>query len=278
MSKGARIAIAVVIGLIAALFGTLYLSTQREKLIGSSEVVRVYVATQEIPPNTLLDSDMIAVREIPRSFVQPQAFLTSEVPDKSKIKGVTVVAIKENEQILRTKLYEGAPPPLSADLKAEPRKGLVGVGVDMTDLPNSLHGLVKPGDRVDVLASYKFEKNDQEDFTEIQPMLQNIEVLAVNERTMSNQKVWVPTKPGEEPRAEQTAKTIVLAVTPAAAQQLILAQQLGEIWLILRGTGDNSQKAYEVWNNERLLSPTKRLWRGSNQKIDAINQMMAGRR
>ncbi|MHB0968174.1 MAG: Flp pilus assembly protein CpaB [Thermoanaerobaculia bacterium] len=271
MSKGARIAIAVVIGLIAALFGVLYLNGQREKLIGSSEVVRVYVATEEIPANTLLESDMIAVREMPRSFVQPQAFLTTEIPDKSKLKGVTVVPIKENEQILRTKLYEGAPPPLSADLKA--RTGLVGVGIDMSDLPHSLHGLVKPGDHVDVLASFQFEKENNEDYTEIRPMLQNIEVMAVNERTMSNQKVWVPTKPGEEQRAETTAKTVVVAVTPEAAQQVILAQQLGKIWLVLRAQGDTGPKRYEVWNNDRFFQGPRRLFKASDQRLEMLNQM-----
>lgn len=277
MSKGARIAIAVVIGLVAALFGVLYLNGQREKLIGSSEIVRVYVATEEIPANTLLESDMIAIREMPRSFVQPQAFLTSEVPDKSKVKGVTVVPIKENEQILRTKLYEGAPPPLSADMKA--RTGLVAVGVDMVDLPQSLHGLVKPGDRVDVLASFKFAKENNDDYTEIMPMLQNIEVMAVNERTMSNQKVWVPTKPGEEPRAETTAKTVVLAVTPEAAQQVIIAQQLGEIWFVLRSVGDTAPKRYEVWNNDRFFQGPRRLLKASDQRLDMLNQLrkQAGR-
>lgn len=277
MSKGARIAIAVVIGLVAALFGVLYLNGQREKLIGSSEIVRVYVATEEIPANTLLESDMIAIREMPRSFVQPQAFLTSEVPDKSKVKGVTVVPIKENEQILRTKLYEGAPPPLSADLKS--RQGLVAVGIDMVDLPQSLHGLVKPGDRVDVLASFQFSKENNDDYTEIMPMLQNIEVMAVNERTLSNQKAWVPTKPGEEPRAETTAKTIVLAVNPEAAQQVILAQQLGNIWFVLRAAGDAAPKRYEVWNNDRFFQGPRRLLKASDQRLDMLNQMrkQAGR-
>jgi pilus assembly protein CpaB len=246
MSRTGRIALALLLGFMAALFGMIYLGSQRDQLLGSSEMVGVYIAGDAIKPNTPIEPGMLATRQIPRAFVQPGAITVSEAPDKNKIKGVALVPIAENEQILRSKLYEGAPPPLSTELKSRPN--MVAVGINIEQLPNALHGLVKPGDRVDVLASFKFEKTKDEDFTEVRPLYQNVEVLAVNERTPGNIKVIGQDK-NADAQPEKVAKTVTLALPPAAAQQIILTQQLGTIWLLLRAPGDNTQYPYEIWNN-----------------------------
>ena len=274
MSKGGRIAVAVGFGLLAALFGMLYLGSQRDQLLGSSEMVRVYVAADDIKANTPLEGSMLTVRQIPRAFLQPGVITVTEAPEKEKVKGVTLVPIRENEQVVRTKLYEGAPPPLSADLKSKPN--MVAVGINVEALPNVVHGLIKPGDRVDVLASFKFEKSKDEDFTEIRPLYQNVEVLAVNDRTASNVRVIGPEKASVDQPADKQIKTVTLALPPPAAQQIILTQQLGNIWLLLRAPGDNSQHQYEIWNNERLLRSPFRLWRA--QSRDEMMREMLTRR
>lgn len=271
MSKGGRIAIAVGLGLLAALFGMLYLGSQRDQLLGSSEMVRVYVATDDIKPNTPLEPGMLAVRSVPRAFLQPSVITVSEMPEKEKIAGTTLVPIRENEQILRTKLYEGAPPPLSSDLANKPNT--VAVGIDIEALPNAIHGLIKPGDRVDVLASFKFEKTKDEDFTEIRPLFQNVEVLAVNDRTAGNLRVIGPEKANPDQQSDKVIKTVTLAMTPPAAQQIILTQQLGSIWLLLRAPGDTGQHQYEIWNNERLLQSPFRLWKAQSRE-DMVRQML----
>jgi Flp pilus assembly protein CpaB len=269
MTKRARLAIAIVLGLLAALFGMLYLNTERDKFIGSSEVVHVYVATEDIPANTIIDKDKLTTRAVPRSFLQPQSITTTEIPDKANVKGVTIVEIKQNEQLLRTKLWDGTEPPLSKDLKS--RKGMVAVTVAMKAQPQALHGLVKPGNRVDVLASFRFEKSDKEDFREVRPLLTDVEILAVNDTSISNVKPYVPVKAGDE-RVAKRAETVTMALPPAAAQQVILAQQLGDIWLLLRAEGDNTPHTYEVWNNERLLQSQYKLWR-SDPREEMMSQL-----
>jgi Flp pilus assembly protein CpaB len=271
MSRGARILIALALGGLAALFGMLYLSSERTALLGSSEMVRVYVAADDIPANVNLEKDMISVREIPKTFLQPQSIPVADVPDKAKLKGVTLVEIKEGEQIVRTKLFEGAPPSLSNELKT--RQNLVAVGVKMASLPHSVHGLIQPGDRVDILASFEFEKTDGEPFTEVRPMYQNVEVLSVNDRTASNIKILGAEKAGGEQAEQSTAKTVGLALPPAAAQQVVLAQQLGDIWMILRAPGDSSQHQYEIWNNERLLQSPYKLWHARDNRAEVMRQI-----
>lgn len=259
MSKGLKIFIALAFGLLAALFGMLYLNSRSNQILGSAEVVRVYAAAQDIKPNTALDKDMLTVIQVPKKYLQPQCILVSEFPDKTKVKGVTLVPIKEGEQIVRSKLYEGAPPPLSTELKP----GMVAVGINVEALPNVVHGLIRAGDRVDVLASFKFEKSKDEDFTEIRPLYQRIEVLAVNEKTAGTRVVVDSKKAGEEP--DKVIRSVTLAMSPTAAQQMILTQQLGNVWLLLRAPGDSSEHQYEVWNNERLLQSPYRLWRAQTR-------------
>ena len=275
MSRGARILIAVALGGLAALFGMLYLSSERSALLGSSEMVRVYVAADDIPANVNIEKDMITVREIPKTFLQPQGIPVADVPDKAKLKGVTLVEIKEGEQIVRTKLFEGSPPSLSNELKT--RQNLVAVGVKMDALPHSVHGLVKPGDRVDVLASFEFEKENGDTFTEIRPMFQNVEILSVNDRTTGNIKILGEEKANQQQAEQTTAKTVSLGLPPAAAQQVVLAQQLGSIWLLLRSPSDTSQHQYEIWNNERLLQSPYKLWKARDAQAAMIRQMAGNR-
>lgn len=273
MGKGAKIAIAVGLGLLAALFGLLYLNAQRNALLGGTELVQVYVASRDIPANTALESSALATREIPRAFLQPGAIPVSEVPDRTKIQGVTVAAISTGEQLSRSKLSEGREPPLSADLKA--MKGMVGVGVEMAQAPQSISGLVKPGDRVDVLASFEFEKpgTQGESFTEVRPLFMNVGVIAVNQVTASTRQLPVDPSVATEP---VEIVTVTLALPPPNAQQLVLAQQLGNVWLLLRAQGDNTQNTYEVWNNERLIGASNKLFRAQESQA-ALLRRIAGR-
>ena len=272
MSRGGRIAVAVALGLLAALFGMLYLSTQRDALRGTSDIVRVYVATKDIKPNTPLDESMIALRDVPRRYMQPGSITVNDIDDPSKIVGVALVPIRETEQILRTKLTEGAIPPLSSELKG--RAATVAVSVEMKGFPHAIHGLLKPGDRVDVLASFTFEKTREEQFTEIRPLFQNLEVLAVNDVTTSTTKVATGSAVGGDGPSDKLTRTVTLAASPATAQQLVLAQQLGNVWLLLRAPDDKGQHQYEIWNNERLLQSPYKLWQAKDPQQEMMEQLL----
>jgi pilus assembly protein CpaB len=269
MSRGARILIALALGGLAALFGMLYLSSERAALLGTAETVRVYVANEDMPANAAIDPERVTVRDVPQTFLQPQAITVQDVPDKGKLRGVTLTEIKQGEQLIRTKIFDGPPPTLASELRA--RQGMVAVGVDMEALPNTIHGLVRPGDRVDVLASFLFEKGgDEGPFTEIRPLFQNVEIISVNDRTPGNIAILGEEETGGSDAEATIAKTIGLALPPPAAQQIILAQQLGSIWLLLRSPGDTTQYQYEVWNNDRLLQGAYKLWRARDPRAEAL--------
>lgn len=272
MSRGPKLAVAAVLGLLAALFGMVYLSSERSKLVGSGEQVEVYFAADDIPANTPIEGGKLVARTIPKTFQLPGAITTKEVNDKNRITGFAVVPIREGEQLLRNKIWEGKAPPLSADLAS--RQGLVAVSVKMKDAPQSVHGLLQPRDRVDVLAELDFVKPPKEKFKEVRPLFYNVEVLAVNRTTMSSITQNIPIEKMEA-QALEKVDTVTLALSPVAAQQLVLAQELpsASIWLILRTPGSGAYK-YEVWNTDRLIQSQYRLWDAEADAERAQQAMM----
>lgn len=275
MSRGPKLAIAIALGLLAALFGMVYLNTERNRMLGTTEIVEVYVAASDIPANTPIDGAKLATRRIPRTFAQPQSITTAEVADSSKITGVTIVPIEEGEQVVRTKLWTGKTPPLAADLRA--RSGMVAVSVQMDEDPQSLHGLVQPRDRVDVLALLEFVKPNEEKFKEVRPLFYNVEVLAVDRTTASSVTQNLPVDKNALVPKEESLKTVTLALSPVAAQQLILAQELpsSKIWLVLRSPSSGDYR-YETWNTDRLIQSEHRLWDKEESRAEMQKEMMRG--
>ncbi|HUF17352.1 MAG TPA: Flp pilus assembly protein CpaB, partial [Thermoanaerobaculia bacterium] len=251
----------------------LYLNAQRDALLGGTELIEVYVASRDIPPNVALESNALTTRQIPRAFLQPGVIPVSEVPDRTKIQGVTIASIATGEQISRSKLIDGMEAPLSSDLRTMP--GMVAVGIRMAESPMSVSGLVRAGDRVDVLASFQFEKPGaaSEPFTEIRPLFMNVAVVAVNQTTQSTRQA--PRDPTLDVALLEVT-TVTLALPPPNAQQLVLAQQLGDVWLLLRAQGDAAPFDYEVWNNERLLGSANKLFRAQESQ-SALIRSLSGR-
>lgn len=275
MSRGPKLAIAIALGLLAALFGMVYLNTERDRVLGTTEIVEVYVAAGDIPANMPIDGAKLATRRIPSTFKQPQAITTAEVSDRAKITGVAIVPIQEGEQIVRTKLWTGKAPPLVDDLKRRP--GMVAVTVKMNETFQALDGLVQPRDRVDILALLEFIKPDKSKFKEVRPLFYNVEILAVDRITASSVSQNLPQAKTEITQSPGEVKSVTLALPPVGAQQLVLAQQLpsSRIWLILRSPASGDYR-YETWNTDRLIQSEHRLWDAEEFSVEAQRELMKG--
>jgi len=59
MGKGGKIAIAVMLGILAAIFGMLYLNQAKQEALGNLEVVRVWVAKQAVAANVPLTPEAL---------------------------------------------------------------------------------------------------------------------------------------------------------------------------------------------------------------------------
>jgi pilus assembly protein CpaB len=130
------------------------------------------------------------------------------------------------------------------------------------DAVKGVAGLIKPGDKVDVLAQVALDVEDQS-IDLARTVLQNKLVLAVEQDAVDERVGAMPSlevaakenekagrrrkeKPNEaeKPKPEKKgakpkiAKNITLAVWPHEAEKLALAEELGNIRLVLRNEGD----------------------------------------
>lgn len=102
-------------------------------------------------------------------------------------------------------------------------------------------GFVGPGDRVDVIVTYKIKVRDKDnpavqsmiDQYATETVLENVRVLAADQKAIR-----------EEEKAK-VARTVTLEVSSAEAEKLALAQEMGDLKLSLRGIGDEEQVRQE---------------------------------
>jgi pilus assembly protein CpaB len=216
--------IALVIAAVAALVGLgllwLYMKRFEEEASGGPPI-NVVMATQDIPLGTVLTSEMMAIRPMPSVFVEERHIRAEDMED---VIGVRVsLGVKANESILWTDLATTAAE--SRNLSGLIREGMRAVTI-RADVTSNFGGLLRPGDRVDVLITATRAEGGGERVTA--PLLQNLIVLAVGQDTGGDDRV----------RAGPPESEVTLGVTIEQAQILTYARQAGVLTLVLRNFVD----------------------------------------
>jgi pilus assembly protein CpaB len=198
--------------------GTLY--TQRlEAEVSGGPKIPVLVAAADIPISAILTEKLLAVRDLPSAYLESRHIRATEL---KKVIGQRVIeGLKANEALLGSDLA-----------KFRERKqlsGLVANGMRALSIDGrsaDFDGLLRPGDRVDVLLSTggKSESNSS-----TVTLLQNLLVLSVGgttERTDTNEKTY------------GRGATVTVSSTVDQAQILTEAMRRGKLTLTLRNTDD----------------------------------------
>lgn len=251
-------------------------ATPRE--IAGNADTSVITATQDIPARTEIKADMVQVTKVPKAAVLAGAYSESNLV----VGRITSIPIAKGEQVLQPKLATR-----SKDL------GLSGVVPDgmramamKVDKVVSPSGLVRPGDRVDIIGVVDVKYTDvitQNDFTETRAITvaQNVEVLAV-EQALENQiasqtaaqAVSKPAASGtaaagataapgntspaiaDQPDANKDAAVVTLSLTPEQLQQVMLIDEKGKIRLAVRAPGDDTIAPLDNTTFISLADPT----------------------
>ena len=235
----ALLVLALGCGLVASL-GITQVLAKRGDPAAPSDTTPVYVAKADIATGTLVTQENVKLEQWPKDRVPAGAVIRQEDLDGRRA---------------RQKIYAGEPiiePKLLARGQV-PTDGLVPKGLRVVPVPVGLEaihsGLVLPGSRCDVQVFIRADPNLGVGETLCKTILQDIRVFAVNDVTSTESQD--PKTP--DTRSIPTGKTVSLLVTPAQAQIVTLASQLGTIRLILRSGDDSEQPKTAAMTAHELL-------------------------
>lgn len=214
-----------------------------QAVLGDSKVL---VAKQTIQPNTKVTKEMFETSTVPRaSLVDGAVTDPAQVLDK-----VARTIVLKGEQLTTNRIgtVEGKAEPGFRDTIPSGRRA---VAVKVTEV-TSVAGLLLPGDRVDIIATFTEKQQDQNETVRVETVLQNIEVLAFAQKSLealpslNAQGTPIATDSSEGSLGERptnvapnkSAGTATLSLSPQEVQTIVAAEAKGELTLALRAPAD----------------------------------------
>ncbi|MEM7812902.1 MAG: Flp pilus assembly protein CpaB [Planctomycetota bacterium] len=207
--------------LVAAGFGLVAMLGVMQALEAKPEKepeVDVLVATVKIPPGVSLDESNTAFRTLPISAVPQGAIRDRELTAGKALFSYAAV----DDVITEAKISENAFSPSTA-IPAGMRAETIRVDAAM-----SHSGLLRPGDRVDVVCTYRNTQNNRQ-VTKTKVILEYVEVFASDNRRST-----------ADSEGDAIAKHVTLLVTPEQAVLVNLTRQRGTLSLTLRSKLDDA--------------------------------------
>ena len=230
MSRQTMIALAgaLVLGLIAVFFANSFLNrTQQQAYAGGT--TKVAVAAAPLAYGTDITPDKVRFVDYPNTSIPPGAFTNPAQLMVGGKKRVALMPIAVNEPILNGKISGVGQ---GASIAALLPEGMRAASVRINDV-SGVAGFIMPNDSVDVLVTRQVPgENNNAQVTDI--LLQNVRVIAIDQEAKNADG------------SPKVAKTATLEVNPLDAQKLALAQQVGDLSLVLRKPGEQNNPVVET--------------------------------
>lgn len=230
MSRQTMIALAValVFGLVAVFVANAYLGRAEQKAYAGG-TTRIAVAAAPLAFGSDITADKIRFVDYPNSSIPPGAFTDAAALVTAGRKRVALMPIAVNEPILKNKISAQGQ---GASIAALLPDGKRAAAVRINDV-SGVAGFIQPNDSVDVLITREIPNADRTaQVSDI--LLQNVRVIAIDQQAKNADGT------------PKIAKTATLEVTPFDAQKLALAQQVGELSLVLRKPGEQNNPVVET--------------------------------
>ncbi len=140
----------------------------------------------------------------------------------SFIGGVAREDIQQNEPIIEAKIVRADQGGFMAVMLQPGMRALsVPISVD-----NTAGGFILPGDHVDILVTHTLQRNGGGNIDNVQPVLRNIRVLAIDQQVKTDDK------------PNLIGATATLEVSPVDGEALVQAKASGTLSLLLRSYAD----------------------------------------
>jgi pilus assembly protein CpaB len=211
--------LAILLGVAAAGVAQRWMASHLVKAPGAVETASVVVPRVDLPVASSLNERQLDTVQWPKAHVPNGAFSDSKALDGRVLRR----PIAAGEPVLESALFEaGAEGGLAAVIA--PNRRAVSVKVDSVI---GVAGFVKPGARVDILATLRrIDAQKPIPFSKV--ILQDVRVLAVDQKL-------------EEARDgdPEVVNVVTVEVDPSQAEHLIYAAHEGKLQLALRTPGDD---------------------------------------
>lgn len=229
--------LALIISIFAMFMVYTYIDDQK------SEVIRRYgtesaviVAKVDINELELIDDSKITTVTVPQSFLMPGHFKTMKELENT----MATVPILAGEQITRPRVtYPG----MNTGLARQVSAGKRALAITVTE-GQAVGKLIRPGDRVDVLAAIDFTSGQRRDMQKIQTVLQDVLVLSTGYNITNSIPVMGLRTPTEIRKMNlntfEPYNNVTLELDPYQAQKLVyLLNYSGSPFIItLRNNSD----------------------------------------
>ena len=251
--------LALVMAVLAVFFVQSYVTSvedEAKKTLG----MEVYVvrAKSDIKESETINESMIEPDVIPQKFAEPSAVrFARKSQDKEVMRSlvgtVALIPIRKGEQITYNKITELG---LRTGLSPQVTPGRRAVAVPVNDV-SAISRLVKPGDRVDVIAV--IDMGGQKTNKVTRTILQDVMVLAVGKNVSNNVARVVETDGNQQKVRNLNEDTnygsVTLEVDPIQAQLVAtaLANNESGMTLSLRNNDDPDRSQVPPMNVEDLL-------------------------
>jgi len=249
--QGKNAMVPLLIALIVAGVYFMSLASKEKSLSKSYDEVQVIVAKTELPARTVITPDRVDIQKIPRRFVQQDVYEVRSPSDLKMVSNlVTAIRIPKGNQIVQSALISLSP---EAGLSVKVPPGYRGA---VLEIGNDVSGLVKPGDRIDVLVTFEAMMSDNRKEKVTATILQNVLVLGVGSNLGQGMDAATAGKKDKQEAASSAFSDkglLSVALNPNEAQYLALSKQQGDISIVVRGLGDLEMHPMEMASFRKLF-------------------------
>jgi pilus assembly protein CpaB len=233
-----KLLLSITLGLIAVFLVFVYLRGIESRLYQEVDMQNVVVSRVDVTAGSALDESMLQQIAVPLKYRQPQTF-----PAVEEVVGrVAVVPIAAGSQLSGGMLADAGAEALSFEVP----RGRRAVAITVSDA-TGVGGLIRPGNFVDIFGTFEFGRPTgfqggqmvfADESIEVRLLMQNVFVVAVN-RELRRERIADETS-GQRPERQVALQTVSLMVEPGRAQELVLAEQVGDLTLALRSSLDST--------------------------------------
>lgn len=217
MNRKKMILISLVMGLVAALIVWQQANRKQQNQALAHQNLQVVITKQQIETYEPIEAGLLAVQEVTPESVPADALRSlKEVQNCVAARSLPAGTILRNQDLLSVE---------TVGLAAEIPAGRRALTVEVDRVAN-VGGVLKPGRFVDVIATFDSPVPGEGKIAKT--VIQRVKVIAVYRRRAA--KVEGEASGGEEP----DAMLVTLAVTPAEANRLVLADVSGKLRLAMR--------------------------------------------